>query len=113
MTDEQRQILDMAREIAGSPREQVRPVSGEELLRRRAAATEVEAREGLSQAELERVTKWMRTEPQPEPVRKQPQHEGIKIDAGGKSGLNMMAARFRPGAISVSSSSHLLASAAS
>src|SRR6516164_8116324 len=33
-------------------------------------------------------------------------NEGIKTDEG-KSGLNMMAARFTPGAISESSSSHL------
>jgi hypothetical protein len=36
-------------------------------------------------------------------------NEGIKVDAGAwpMSGLNMMAARFRPGAISESNSSHL------
>ena len=33
-------------------------------------------------------------------------NEGIKTDEG-KSGLNTMAARFRPGAISESGSSHL------
>ena len=33
--------------------------------------------------------------------------EGIKDDAGAMSGLNMMATRLRPGAISESSSSHL------
>ena len=33
--------------------------------------------------------------------------EGIKIETGPVSGLNMMAARLSPGAISESSSSHL------
>src|SRR6516165_4955301 len=33
--------------------------------------------------------------------------DGIKVDAGAVSGLNIIAARFRPGAISESSSSHL------
>ena len=40
-------------------------------------------------------------------------NEGIKIDAGGKSGLNMIAARLSPGVISESSSSHLPAIEAS
>ena len=33
--------------------------------------------------------------------------EGIKVDTGAVSGLNMIAARFNPGAISESSLSHL------
>src|SRR5262249_16489818 len=40
-------------------------------------------------------------------------NEGIKIDTGAVSGLNMMAARLSPGAISESSSSHLPPSEAS
>ena len=39
--------------------------------------------------------------------------EGIKSDPGSVSGLNMMAARLSPGAISESSSSHLPPSEAS
>src|SRR6516164_11339524 len=39
--------------------------------------------------------------------------EGIKADAGAVSGLNMIAARLSPGAISESNSSHLPASEAS
>jgi hypothetical protein len=39
--------------------------------------------------------------------------EGIKVDTGAVSGLNMMAARLSPGAISKSSSSHLPPSEAS
>ena len=34
-------------------------------------------------------------------------NEGIKVDTGAVSGLNMIAARLSPGAISESSSSHL------
>ena len=40
-------------------------------------------------------------------------NEGIKVDTGAVSGLNMIAARFRPGSISESNSSHLPASEAS
>src|SRR6516225_2493179 len=40
-------------------------------------------------------------------------NEDIKTDAAGKSGLNMIAARLSPGAISESSSSHLLPNEAS
>jgi hypothetical protein len=40
-------------------------------------------------------------------------NEGIKIDTGLMSGLNIMAARLSPGAISESNSSHLPASVAS
>ena len=40
-------------------------------------------------------------------------NEGIKVDTGAVSGLNMIAARLRPGAISESSSSHLPPSEAS
>src|SRR5262245_3098878 len=40
-------------------------------------------------------------------------NEGIKADAGAVSGLNMMAVRLSPGAISESNSSHLPPSVAS